>query len=292
MLSVSAEPRAFAGLVGPYGQSRGTMARGGAIEVKSLESFTNIVQKLQSDAAGPLWYRGATNVEHTLIPSLYRRDGSMSAEEYLRLERAMITRFNQRSIPYLSRYMDSDWDYLFLMQHHGVPTRLLDWTENPYVALFFALRQIAHKGQSSNGLHGSAVWILDPEMWNQRALAHISYSGGILSTDESHVSGYSPSSSLDLMNNHPVAIYGAHNSPRIVSQRGVFTVFGKDVRPMEEIHAELEFEKPGLKKIELPPSDLPRLQQSLIEIGMTPSVVFPDLDGLSSDIRWFFGFRR
>src|SRR4051812_41381980 len=87
----------------------------------------------------PLWYRGVGDASHTLIPSLYRHEGTADAAAFMELEERILQRFRERSIPYQPIPVDKDWELLFLMQHFGVPTRLLDWTENPYIGLFFAL---------------------------------------------------------------------------------------------------------------------------------------------------------
>jgi hypothetical protein len=94
------------------------------------------------------------------------------------------------------------------------------------------------------------------------------------------------------MYNQPVAIYGAYNSPRIVAQRGTFTIFGKNYGAMEGTYDEAPFPQDSLIKIKLPAKSLEGLHQSVLAIGFTASVVYPDLDGLARELKWQFGFRR
>jgi hypothetical protein len=254
-------------------------------EVDTLRGYTDLIEDLRSKHDGVLWYRGCSKESHSLIPSLYRRSDVHSAADFLELEGNILTRFKQRSIPYQTRPIFGDWDYLFLMQHHGVPTRLLDWTENPFIALFFAL------DGSARSTEGAAVWILAPTVWNRKALEHMSFAGGILSVDDDEARGYAPETGGSLMNNLPIAIYGAHNSPRIVAQRGVFTVFGKDYQSMESMYSLAGFPDESLVKITVPVGALEALHTSILQVGFTSSVVYPDLDGLARELRWEFGYR-
>ena len=60
------------------------------------------------------------------------------------------------------------------------------------------------------------------------------YEGNVIAPGDDALKGYKPRRDYTGLNNFPVAVYGAHNSPRIVAQRGVFTVFGKITKPLEE----------------------------------------------------------
>ncbi len=144
-------------------------------EVETLRQYTELVERLM-EPQEPLWFRGNSRSSHTLVPSLYRHPDNLDVDHLLQLEEKVIQRFRERGAPY-ERVPSSDtWEILFLMQHFGVPTRLLDWTENPYIGLFFALSTADH----SSG-EPAAVWALQPQAWNQAALAEISYNEGILS---------------------------------------------------------------------------------------------------------------
>ena len=119
----------------------------------SLPEYLSLIESRQSRASQSLWYRGCGSATHTLLPSLYRHGKSKTPEAFADLEKQLMTRFRQRSIPYHNRSLADDWDALFFMQHYGVPTRLLDWTENPLIALHFALMDAPYR-LSAKGLGG------------------------------------------------------------------------------------------------------------------------------------------
>src|SRR5689334_1061338 len=109
--------------------------------VKSLEAYIAIVEGLRPKRKGLLWYRGCGKASYELKPSLYRHKQSKTIEDFMSMEKLLLARFRQRSIPFHSRSLGDAWEWLFLMQHYGVPTRLLDWSESPLMALFFAVTQ-------------------------------------------------------------------------------------------------------------------------------------------------------
>jgi FRG domain len=242
-----------------------------------------ILQKLQSKVHHSLWFRGNAKQSFSLIPTLYRHPHESSTSKLLILERELMTRFRQRSIPYRTRDISDDWEALFFMQHYGLPTRLLDWTENSLIALHFAL-MYAGPGPKVNAV----VWILDPVSWNRAALRHMSYSGGVLTTIDSDLKGYAVRA--DPTSKFPVAMYGAHNSPRIVAQQGVFTIFGSDSTPIEKLARSDKSYRGSLSQIVIKPSKIRYIRKSLLAQGITETVVFPDLEGLAKETRRHFGF--
>lgn len=259
----------------------------------SLPEYLALVEERQAKAEHSVWYRGCCTDSETLLPTLYRHTRFKKPEDFADLERQLMTRFRQRSIPYIDRSLIDDWEALFFMQHYGVPTRLLDWTENPLVALHFALMSVPyHLSKKRKPIFESSaiVWILDPIVWNRHALSHQSFDGGVLTPDDDALKGYRPVPKFVNMHNHPVALYGAHNSARIVAQQGVFMVFGRNAAPMERVVVTEGFPKECLTKVTVGRSHVADMRRSMLNHGITESVVFPDLEGLAREIKRVFGF--
>jgi hypothetical protein len=124
------------------------------VEVLRPRNFAQLLEAIERFQTGSnaSWYRGCREKQHRLKPTLYRHRGKTKIDELSLIESEITTRFVQRSLPFLQRPLTDEWDKIFLMQHYGVPTRLLDWTENPFVAIYFLLaRKIA------SGLSGVSV---------------------------------------------------------------------------------------------------------------------------------------
>lgn len=258
-------------------------------EVRTLGSYAKVIAQNVDQMK---WYRGVSHANYELIPSLYRHPVIDDPHDLLALESKLITRFKERAQPMVDRQLPSDrLEMLFLMQHHGMPTRLLDWSENAFTALFFALCE-AEKDERGMFTGSSCVWILRPVPWNKAVQSHINYSGEPFSVGDSRLTnGYVEVGDGAALMQKPVAVYGVHNSPRIVSQRGVFTLFGSSNAAMERVYAMGEFEQDALMKIEIRGAYQGALFQELMSAGILDSSVYPDLDGLARELRRANGYR-
>jgi hypothetical protein len=166
-------------------------------------------------------------------------------------------------------------------------------TSSPASGRVFAVTSAPHKiGKSGRPVFSgdACVWLLDPAQWNKRSVDLKSFSGSVLTTDDAHASAYKPVANVTTMKPFPIALYGSHNSQRIVAQRGVFVCFGKDTRPMEVAYRSEDFPADCLMKVILRRGRLPHIYEAIRRQGITDSVVFPDLDGLAREIKREYGF--
>lgn len=261
------------------------MSRFNEEKPKSFTEFVSLVEKIQERCHNELWYRGCGKSKYKLNPSLYRHKTKRRINELIKLEFQLMSRFRQRSIPFHNRALDNDWETLFFMQHHRIPTRLLDWTESPFIALYFAVMSAEFDEDKMKFTNPVAVWILDPLAWNRHALKNVSFDQGVLSINDDQIKGYKPTDKFTGMPEFPVAVYGTHNSPRIVAQRGVFIIFGQNMSPIEKLYDSKNFPANCLIKITINKSKLLKIRKAILNYGITESVVFPDLEGLAKEIR-------
>ena len=155
------------------------------------------------------------------------------------------------------------------------------------MALHFALC-----GEPRTADGDASMWVLTPAVWNRKALKDMGYRGGVLSTEDPSLDGLTPRGASDKrpVQMSPVAIRGPHNNMRIVAQKGAFVVFGQDTAGMEAQGRRLHMPSGALQSLVVPAGARARLLASLEGLGVTHSVVYPDLSGLASDARRAFGF--
>jgi hypothetical protein len=259
-------------------------------EIPSISQYMEFVEK-QTNIR---WYRGSSDSTYVLKPSLYRHPHLNDAASLYKHEFEILKRFKQRSLPYLTSPLreNDDLSSLFLMQHFGVPTRLLDWTQNPYIALYFALSDAVYEKSAVGPDYkvDAAIWVLDPIAWNGKALDFDPSPGIISPPEEDVLNGYMPAESTKYRKPEPIALYGLHNSPRIVAQRGMFTLFGTNIKPMEASYVDNNYPQDCLLKLIIKKDKICPLLEALLRIGITDSVVYPDLAGLSKEIKREFGY--
>lgn len=177
------------------------------------------------------------------------------------------------------------------MQHYGMPTRLLDWSENAMTALCFAVFGAVAREMIEEH---AVVWLLDPGKWNKTGNTNISRP---LSVDEHNAKVYSPLPQSDRMVEDvvwPLAIHGMHNSPRLTIQQGAFVVFAPGVPKGMELHIRdlpnIKDDQSILRSIVIDKNAIKEIFLDLKRLGYTQSGLYPDLEGLSADIKKEFGY--
>ena len=262
-----------------------------AIKTYELTSLSDILKRVEKFQASheTVWFRGVGDHTYPLSPSIARLSGKTADQIIEQVEPAISATFAQRSPPFIDRDLADPWRALFFMQHYGVPTRLLDWSESPFIATYFSLVSV-RRDVDGNAISDASIWLCDPVAWNRFAMSHITFDGDILDESCEEIKAYAPGAKLAQIGTMPVMIYGAHNSPRIVAQRGVFALFGKNLSSMQDIYQNTAFPAGILQKIKVPRANVNELLKSLFRTGVTESVVYPDLFGLSLEIRRRFGY--
>ena len=229
------------------------------------------------------WFRGHSKVCNELTPRIFRSEFSIqrSAMEF---ERSIIEHFKRESpILYDGELpgKDDDVEWLFLMQHHGTPTRLLDWTDSPLIALYFAICD----DESEDG----ELWAMYPEALNQlTGLTGISLprSREVSFLAREHLySNHSDQMAEALrmkVPEYPIALKPPMKFHRMVAQLSGFTI-----HPIPKTGftiTDMLFDKRFLVRYIVPAAVKRTLQQNLAALGITRRSLFPDLDGLSKSI--------
>lgn len=226
----------------------------GAWSVSCLKDFVNYLEDHCPDEY--MIFRGQRK-DWSLIPAIARQ---RHTHDVLTSESRMFREFKRGAVSHLASLPETDWDWLSLAQHHGLPTRLLDWTKNPLSALWFAVRRpAAKKGEKA------VIWVFRP--------------------DESDIVADPKRAESPFQGARTKVFEPRHVSPRIRAQEGVFTVH-KYV-DKRNLFVPLEYnrvQKGNLEKIFIDPKHFANIRFELNRCGVHASSQFPDLDGLSQRI--------
>ena len=238
-----------------------------AVTVSSIAGLMSVLHGNCSSST--YWYRGQSDEKWKLLPSLARQENGLGRESDL------IARFKQNASLLLPSLPRNDWDWLTIMQHYRVPTRLLDWSESPLVALYFAVVPHSH----SDG----AVWVLEPTALNRAS--------NIAPIDENYIPNLEDE---DILNNYlpgviqservsrlqPIAIIGPRNTQRMQAQLGVFTIMHREPIPVEQVG-----NSEHIRKLIIPHCAKNELRRELKLLAIDKFQLFPDLQSLGDILR-------
>jgi hypothetical protein len=221
-------------------------------KVTSLGAYMDCIQ---SNFAYGYLYRGLSNViDHELVPTVGRyladfHKFGKTKRDLLFEESQAFRVFYKEAKGNIDHEPSSYWEWLAIAQHHGLPTRLLDWSYSAAVALFFAVE--------SNGLNDAVIYVLD------RTVKFLSVN------QEKEID---PLGCKDL-----IAYLPRHITPRIRAQNGLFTVHPDPTEPLRE----------GIvARLIIPREFCFSIHHGLNLMGINRKALFPDVDGLSAWIKW------
>lgn len=262
------------------------------IVVHSLGEFVDVVTPREPDPQTGRRrdtgvYRGASDASRPLLTSLDRLGSEERPHGKADLEEHILRNFIRYSRPHLDEAKPhNDWELLIAAQHHGVPTRLLDWTYSPLIAAFFATRP----GRDADR-HNRAVWRLD---W-QRVHKHFKFPPlALLTQDLDALSGeskpFTPWKLFAARDGHPFAcmIEPPSLDARIVAQAATFTLTSSTSQSFDAF-LESQALRDALTKYVFPAPDVARIRDQLDLVGIDERRLFPDLDGVATAIQRYYG---
>lgn len=265
------------------------------IEILSIDHFVKEIKIANEDTVveRQLWYR-AESTRYTkthLTPGLFREyvSGPSPVVSFPEKEQGLKIAFKNEAHNYLTELnlTKNDLGILFLLQHYGGETRLLDWTSNALISLFFAVQNLYSE-------HNSIIWILDPYCLNG-STASLNYSISnperflYSATEENNIlSGYLDYISLERKQafcEYPIAILPFYIDHRMKNQNSCFTLFGHNKNGILE-HPMVD----GFlyKKLLIRKENFRIIKRDLYKIGISYDSVYPGLEGISKKINYSF----
>jgi hypothetical protein len=245
-------------------------------------TWTEYLRIAKSDLYGQWAFRGHADARWELVSTLPRffKDHKVHPDHWQHLERRSVDKFQSKAHHFLAHIPDRDdtLQWLALMQHHGAPTRLLDFTWSPYVAAFFALE---------NATGDAAVWAINGARitWDEGPRderGNLVYDARRPSILRRH---YMEEESNRVFVGEPDRL-----NERLIAQSGTFAVPGTVRQPLNKILAKHAFPRDILTKIVLPQRIRREAIEDLHHMNIMNATLFPGIDGLAKSIAYELEF--
>ncbi|HEY3054375.1 MAG TPA: FRG domain-containing protein [Thermoanaerobaculia bacterium] len=243
--------------------------------------FENSWQSAISRFRSNFVFRGAPRASHGLDTSL--QTGGFEDHEL-----HLLTSFRKYAVE-SAVHGDWVWNWLSLAKHHGLPTRLLDWTYSPYVAMHFATYDVRHFGEDG------AIWCVDYRKTNEmlpkplRAVLD-QHDVNIFTTEM--INGVATTlDEFDAMSKHEFVLFFEPPSldERIVNQFALFSLPSSATLSLEGL---LKQREAAYRRIVFPAQLKWEVRDKLDQVNITERVLFPGLDGLSQWLKRYFTTRK
>lgn len=244
-----------------------------------IESWDEFLKSITDSPYSNWAFRGERHAHWPLYTSLsrYFRDFKIDSKAWPEQERRILRIFKRKAHQYLSQppALDDDFQWLALMQHHGAPTRLLDFTWSPYVAAFFALERATGE---------AAVWALNPAELGANRHDQLKNTPTKPNMDPRRKGNYAryflPGRRAVLWVGEPDTM-----NRRLIAQSGTFALPGVLDLPIEGILSRYPQPESMIAKFILPGVKLRETGlRELYRMNITFATLFPDLDGLARSL--------
>ena len=247
--------------------------------VKSVEQFLEEIRQFVGHGDFGCYFRGEPGASHSLQPSIGRAHHFLGKSLIFtpRQERNLLHRFRRHAYEFFHR-VPSDWESLFLARHYGMPTRLLDWTSNPLVALHFAScfeRDLTEYPDDRGAAQRIRVNV-DGSVW---AIQRRGNEDGDLD-----VFGKTPPLEVKGIK----LVYPFYPTRRMTAQSGIFTIHGDPwanvVKCARKRFPEKDLDIRRLKRWLIPHRHKASIVVALERMAINSRTLFPDLDGLAKGL--------
>ena len=253
------------------------------IPVNSIEDLIRQLNQLPN----PYIYRGEADASRPLQSSLERVIGdAWSQEAAEKFESFSVDLFKSKFHLYDRENVSptSKLAWLSIMQHYGVPTRLLDFTESPYIALYFALE--AYQPQSRKSL---AVYALDYTTVMQRSIDFIKSREPSFAEDRKSVHDRQDDVFEKVLEPGGYEVVWVTEpkqvNTRLDRQAGCFLLSGTKARKLAEVLASATYQDCDFKKFVIHPDLYPGVFALLRKMNITSKSIYGNLDGLARSIK-------